>query len=195
GKTAIVEPDQKTEDYTNKKPPEWLYSDKDADYIKEISYRAENIEPKIAKPHQVDNVVDVGDVSGRSLDQVFIGSCTNGRYEDLETVSEVLGDREFSDGIRTIIVPASRDIYNRALQNGLLEQFSNAGAVVQAPSCGPCMGGSYGLLGDGEVGLATSNRNFKGREGSPKAKVYLSSPAVAAESAVYGEITDPRGGR
>jgi 3-isopropylmalate/(R)-2-methylmalate dehydratase large subunit len=124
--------------------------------------------------------------------QVFIGSCTNGRFEDLAEAAEVLSDRIFSDSVRVIIIPASRDEYLKALRAGLIERFVSAGALVEAPCCGPCMGGAFGLLAPGEVSLSTSNRNFRGRQGSTEASVYLCSPATAAASALYGQITDPR---
>jgi 3-isopropylmalate/(R)-2-methylmalate dehydratase large subunit len=141
----------------------------------------------------VDNVVDVTDVAGTKIDQVFIGSCTNGRYEDLAEAAEVLGSAgAFAKSVRVIIIPASRTEYLKALRAGLIEQFVEAGALVEAPCCGPCMGGAFGLLAPGEVSLSTSNRNFRGRQGSAQASVYLASPATAAASALYGEITDPR---
>jgi 3-isopropylmalate/(R)-2-methylmalate dehydratase large subunit len=141
----------------------------------------------------VDNVVDVTGVAGTKVDQVFIGSCTNGRYEDLAEAAEVLGTADrFADGVRVIVIPASRTEYLKSLRAGLIERFVEAGALVEAPCCGPCMGGAFGLLAPGEVSLSTSNRNFRGRQGSTQASVYLSSPATAAASALYGEITDPR---
>jgi len=140
----------------------------------------------------VDNVVDVEEVAGTHVDQVFIGSCTNGRYEDFAEAAEVLGGRKFSDDVRVILIPASRDEYLKTLKAGLIERFVKAGALVEAPCCGPCMGGAFGLLAPGEVSLSTSNRNFRGRQGSTEAEVYLCSAATAAASAITGEITDPR---
>ncbi len=142
----------------------------------------------------MDNVADVTKYEGTPLDQVFIGSCTNGRYEDLAEAAEVLGDRKFSPDIRVIIVPASKTEYLKALRAGLIETFVEAGGgMVEAPCCGPCMGGgAFGILAPGEVSLSTSNRNFRGRQGSTEAEVYLCSPATAAASAITGEITDPR---
>jgi 3-isopropylmalate/(R)-2-methylmalate dehydratase large subunit len=136
--------------------------------------------------------VDVGEVEGTPLDQVFIGSCTNGRFEDLVEAAEVLGNRSFSEKVRVIVIPSSRDEYLKALRAGLVERFTVAGALVEAPCCGPCMGGAFGLLAPGEVSLSTSNRNFRGRQGSAEAKVYLCSPATAAASAIRGQIMDPR---
>jgi 3-isopropylmalate/(R)-2-methylmalate dehydratase large subunit len=131
-------------------------------------------------------------VAGTHIDQVFIGSCTNGRYEDMAEAAEVLGKKKFHAGTRVLVIPASRDEYLKALESGLIERFVKAGALVEAPCCGPCMGGSFGLLAPGEVCLSTSNRNFRGRQGSTEASVYLCSAATAAASAMTGEITDPR---
>jgi 3-isopropylmalate/(R)-2-methylmalate dehydratase large subunit len=136
--------------------------------------------------------VPVSTVAGIPVDQVFIGSCTNGRFEDLEEAAGVLGKKKFSSNVRVIIIPASRDEYVKALRAGFIEKFVKAGALVEAPCCGPCMGGAFGLLAPGEVSLSTSNRNFKGRQGSTEGKVYLCSPATAAASAITGTITDPR---
>jgi 3-isopropylmalate/(R)-2-methylmalate dehydratase large subunit len=140
----------------------------------------------------VDLAVDVDEVVGTAVDQVFIGSCTNGRFEDLAEVAEVLGTGTFDEATRVIIIPASRDEYLKTLRAGLIERFVTAGALVEAPCCGPCMGGAFGILAPGEVSLSTSNRNFRGRQGSTEASVYLCSPVTAAASAMYGEITDPR---
>jgi 3-isopropylmalate dehydratase large subunit len=127
------------------------------------------------------------------LTQVFIGSCTNGRFEDLQEAAEVLGDKKFSDDVRVLVIPASKAEYLKALRAGLIEQFVEAGALVEAPCCGPCMGGSFGLIASGEVSFSTSNRNFPGDDrGSAEGKVYLGSAATAAATAIHGEITDPR---
>ncbi|HJJ30508.1 MAG TPA: aconitase family protein, partial [Methanocorpusculum sp.] len=137
--------------------------------------------------------VDVTKVAGTHVDQVFIGSCTNGRYEYFAEAAEVLGDNVFSEDVRVIMVPASKAEYLKILKAGLIERFVEAGALVEAPCCGPCMGGAFGILAPGEVSLSTSNRNFRGRQGSTESFVYLSSPATAAASAITGVITDPRG--
>jgi len=136
--------------------------------------------------------VDVEEVEGTKIDQVFIGSCTNGRYEDLKIASDILEGESVARGVRLIVVPASKRIYIKALKDGIIEKLVDAGAIVEFPCCGPCMGGSFGLIAGGEVSLSTSNRNFVGRQGSPKGFIYLCSPATAAASAIYGEITDPR---
>ncbi len=162
-------------------------------FFEKRNYDVSKINPKIAVPHNVDNVVDVTEVAGKPIDQVFIGSCTNGRYEDFACAAEVLSDNVFSEDVRVIIVPASKAEYMKVLKAGLIEKFVEAGALVEAPCCGPCMGGAFRILAPGEVSLSTSNRNFRGRQGSTESFVYLSSPATAAARAVTGVITDPRG--
>jgi 3-isopropylmalate/(R)-2-methylmalate dehydratase large subunit len=194
-KAGIVAPDRITWDYfktRRKMKPFALASDPDADYTERRRYDVTKLEPQVATPHNVDQGVPVGKVAGTHIDQVFIGSCTNGRFEDFAEAAEVLGDQKFSDKVRVIIIPSSREEYLKILRAGLIERFVAAGALVGAPSCGPCMGGAFGLLAPGEVSLSTSNRNFKGRQGSTEAFVYLCSPATAAASAIAGEITDPR---
>jgi len=194
-KAGIVPPDTITWDYISRLRnivPFQLESDNNASFIGERTYNVTNLSPQVAEPHNVDLGVDVAKVAGTTIDQVFIGSCTNGRFEDFVEVAEVLGNRNFSDTVRVIIIPASRQEYLKTLRAGLIERFVTAGALVEAPCCGPCMGGAFGLLAPGEVSLSTSNRNFKGRQGSTGASVYLCSPATAAASGIYGEITDPR---
>ncbi len=194
-KAGIVPPDAVTWEYIRSRRdmvPFPLTSDEDAMYVEWREYDVTDLEPQIAVPHNVDHVVAVQEVSGTPVDQVFIGSCTNGRYEDLREAVEVLGDRTFHAGIRVIVIPASREEYLKSVRAGLIERFVAAGALVEAPCCGPCMGGAFGLLAPGEVSLSTSNRNFRGRQGSAEASVYLCSPATAAASAITGEITDPR---
>jgi 3-isopropylmalate/(R)-2-methylmalate dehydratase large subunit len=195
-KAGIVAPDETTWNYVGERRQGItrfpLAGDPDAKYADTRSYDAGRLEPQVAVPHNVDTGVPVGKVAGTPVDQVFIGSCTNGRYEDFAEAADVLGNRNFSDKVRVIVIPASREEYLKTLRAGLIERFVTAGALVEAPSCGPCMGGAFGLLAPGEVSLSTSNRNFRGRQGSTEAKVYLCSPATAAASAIYGEITDPR---
>lgn len=197
GKAGLIEPDEKTEEYLQKRvpgftlDPRWK-SDPDAQYKSVKEYDVGDLEPQVARPHNVDNVVAVGEAAGTPVDQVFIGSCTNGRFEDLEAAAEIMGSESVAPDVRMIVIPASREEYMKALRAGLVEQFMDAGAIVESPCCGPCMGGSFGLLGSGEVCMSTSNRNFRGRQGSPDAYVYLGSPATAAATALYGEITDPR---
>lgn len=194
-KAGIVPPDETTWEYIAPRramQPFALASDPDAVYAEYRQYDVADLAPQIAVPHNVDNVVDVGEVAGTKVDQVFIGSCTNGRFEDLAEAAEVLGKEQFAESVRVIVIPASRGEYLKSLKAGLIERFVEAGALFEAPCCGPCMGGAFGLLAPGEVSLSTSNRNFKGRQGSTAASVYLCSPATAAASAIYGEITDPR---
>lgn len=198
-KTGIMEPDRETERYLKNAGVdasldewEWLRSDEDAEYFRKLELDVNDLEPQVAVPHKVDNVVPVSDVEGVKADQVFIGSCTNGRYEDLKIAAEILKGEKIAKGTRLIVIPASRAEYVKALKDGLIDIFVEAGAIVEFPSCGPCMGGSFGLIASGEVSVSTSNRNFIGRQGSPEGKVYLVSPATAAATAVYGEITDPR---
>ncbi|MCD1295432.1 3-isopropylmalate dehydratase large subunit [Methanocella sp. CWC-04] len=197
GKAGIIEPDSITEEYIKERVPGYkldtdLKSDDGANYSDIRKYDVSDMPPQVACPHNVDNVVDVTEVEGKKIDQVLLGSCTNGRFEDLKIAADIMGDRPVAKGVRLLVIPASRTEYMKALKAGLVEQFMNAGALVESPCCGPCMGGSFGLLGPGEVCIATSNRNFKGRQGSADAFVYLSSPATAAASAIKGKITDPR---
>lgn len=194
-KVGIVPPDGITWEYLRARRavnPFSLASDRDAAFTSVHRFDAERLSPQVAVPHNVDQVVDVEKVAGTPIDQVFIGSCTNGRFEDLREAAEVLGNRSFHDSVRVLVIPASRLEYLKSLRAGLIEQFVAAGALVEAPCCGPCMGGAFGLLAPGEVSLSTSNRNFRGRQGSAESLVYLCSPATAAASAIRGEITDPR---
>ncbi|MET1124471.1 MAG: 3-isopropylmalate dehydratase large subunit [Archaeoglobaceae archaeon] len=194
GKTGIVEPDGVTLKYLKEVGREFegelVRSDEDAEF-EVVNVEAPD-EPQVAKPHSVDNVVGVSEVEGVRVDQIFIGSCTNGRYEDLKIAAEILKGESVARGVRLIVIPASRREYIRALKDGLIDVFVEAGGIVEYPCCGPCMGGSFGLIASGEVSLSTSNRNFVGRQGSPEGKIYLANPAVAAASAIYGEIVDPR---
>jgi 3-isopropylmalate/(R)-2-methylmalate dehydratase large subunit len=195
GKTGLVEPDQKTLNYVNarsNKSFEVFKGDSDAASLEIMNIDVSDLEPQIACPHNVDNVKGISDVAGTHIDQVFLGSCTNGRIEDLRDAARILKGNEVSDSIRMLVIPASREVYTEALNEGLMNTFVDAGALVCNPCCGPCLGGHVGLLGPGEVSLSTSNRNFKGRQGSPEAEVYLSSAAVAAASAITGKIEDPR---
>ena len=165
--------------------------DEDAEYEKELYFDAD-IEPMVAKPHNVDNVCPVSDVEGIKVDQVYVGTCTNGRLSDMEVVARILKGRKVARDVRLIVAPASRDIYLRAMELGYLKVIVEAGGMVIPPGCGPCVGIHMGVLADGEVCISTQNRNFKGRMGNPNAYIYLASPATAVASAVKGEITDPR---
>jgi len=165
--------------------------DTDARYERTVEIDAGTLAPQVACPHMVDNVKPVGDVLGTRVQQVVIGSCTNGRLDDLAVAAGILRGRKVADGTRMLVFPASGRIYAKALELGYVADFMRAGAVVMNSGCGPCLGVHQGALGDNEVALSTTNRNFKGRMGNPKSEVYLCSPAVAAASAVTGVITDP----
>ena len=196
GKTGLVEPDKKTLKYLegrSSKSYEIMKTDKNAASLETMHINVNELEPQIACPHNVDNVKPVSEVEGTHIDQIFLGSCTNGRLSDLRTAARIMKGKEVSKNVRMLVIPASREVYTNAMDEGLLRTFVDSGALVCNPCCGPCLGGHIGLVGPGEVSLSTSNRNFKGRQGSPDAEVYLSSAAVAAASAITGKITDPRG--
>jgi len=191
-KAGIIPPDEKTFEFLKGRAREKftpVYADKDAEYCGEYDFDAGELEPQIAKPHEVDNVFNVGEVAGTPLDQVFIGSCTNGRYEDLEVVAKILRGKKVK--VRTIVLPASRSVLIKATESGIIAALLKAGAVIAPPGCGPCLGAHMGVICEGETCLSTSNRNFKGRMGAG-GLIYLSSPETAAASALRGEITDPR---
>jgi 3-isopropylmalate/(R)-2-methylmalate dehydratase large subunit len=195
-KTGLIEPDEKVKKFLKKqgRPEKFkqIKADKEAKYECTIEVNASNLEPLVAAPHQVDNVKSIEEVEGTPIQQVYIGTCTNGRLEDLRIAASILKGKGRHPDTRLIVVPASRQIYLDTLGEGLLETFVRAGASVLGPGCGPCMGTHEGILGDGEICLSTQNRNFKGRMGNPEAFIYLSSPATAAVSAIKGEIADPR---
>ncbi len=150
------------------------------------------IGPQIAQPHEVDNVTSVESVSGVEIHQAFLGSCTNGRYEDLEEAARILSGKHIADGVRLLVAPASRQVLQKAIKTGVMETLVAAGATVLPPGCGPCFGGHGGLIGPGERCIGSHNRNFLGRMGSPQAEIFLGSPATVAASALAGKITDPR---
>lgn len=194
-KTGICNPDETTVEFLRERiSHEYMpvYADKDADYKHVLEIDAGELEPQVACPHAVDNVKPVTEVEGTAVDQVFIGSCTNGRVEDLRTAAEILQNKKIHPDVRLITTPASFEVYSNANREGIIKTLMDAGAVVCNPSCSVCFGGNHGILAPGEVSLSTSNRNFKGRQGSTEAYIYLSSPATAAASAVTGVITDPR---
>ena len=169
-----------------------LSSDADAEYCRTIEIDVSGLEPQVAEPYRPSNSRPVGEVAGVPVDQVLIGSCTNGRLDDFRAAAAVLGERPVHPDVRLIIIPATPGIMRAMLEERLVEQFVRAGAVLSPPTCGPCIGGHMGVLAEGEVGLFTTNRNFRGRNGHPDSKVYLSGPEVAAATAVMGRITDPR---
>jgi len=194
-KNGVVEPDEKTAAYLEERgliPYKFVHCNPDASYEKTVEYDASTLEPMIAIPFRVDNVKPVSEAGEVPIDQVHIGSCTNGRIEDLRIAAKILAGKKVKKGVRALIIPASVDVYSKALKEGLIETFLKAEALVCNPACGPCYGGHLGLLTAGETCVATVNRNFVGRMGSSKAKVYLASPATAAASAVAGRLTDPR---
>ncbi len=196
-KNGIVEPDETTKEFLQNRVKtlpafEALKSDKDAVYERTVEFNVAELEPQVACPSSVDNVKPVSEVGNVPIEQAFIGSCTNGRIEDLRVAAQILKGRKVKDGVRALVIPASQEVYKQALAEGLTEIFTDAGAVVCGSACGPCLGGHIGLLAAGETCVSTSNRNFIGRMGSTQASVYLASPATVAASAVTGIITDPR---
>jgi homoaconitate hydratase family protein len=194
-KAGIVPPDNKTITYLKKRTKKSfkpLKSDKGADFEETLEYDVNKLEPQVACPSSVDNVKPVTELSNVKVDQVFIGSCTNGRIEDLRLAASILKNRKLHSDVRMIISPASQTIYSQALKEGLFKIFMNAGAIITNATCGPCLGGHMGLLAPKEVCIATSNRNFIGRMGSPQSEVYLANSATAAASGITGQITDPR---
>jgi methanogen homoaconitase large subunit len=191
-KAGIVPPDDKTFEYLKGRAQEKytpVYADEGAQYCEEYNFDVSVLEPQVAKPHAVDNVSSVREVEGTPLDQVFIGSCTNGRYEDLEVVARILKGKKVK--VRTIVLPASRSVLIRATESGIIATLLKAGAIIAPPGCGPCLGAHMGVICEGETCLSTSNRNFNGRMGAG-GLIYLSSPETAAASALRGEIADPR---
>jgi 3-isopropylmalate/(R)-2-methylmalate dehydratase large subunit len=193
-KNGIVEPDKTTRKFLEGRlttPYVALKSDADAKYEKTIEFDASKIEPSVACPSSVDNVKPVSEVDA-PIEQAFIGSCTNGRIEDLRLAAQVMKGKTVKDGVRALVIPASQEVYKQAVDEGLVEIFTDAGAMVCGSACGPCLGGHVGLLAAGETCVSTSNRNFIGRMGSNEASVYLASPATVAASALTGRITDPR---
>jgi methanogen homoaconitase large subunit len=172
--------------------PDWLYVDPQAQYARTLELDLADLEPQVALPHAVDQVVDLSEVNGTPISQVFLGTCTNGRYEDFREAAAVLRGRRVSDLVRMIITPASRAELLRAMADDTLNVLIEAGAVLTTPGCGTCMGRHQGTLGQDDVCLSTGNRNFRGRMGHPNSQIYLASPAVAAASAILGAISDPR---
>ncbi|WP_202319270.1 3-isopropylmalate dehydratase large subunit [Archaeoglobus neptunius] len=195
-KAGLFESDERTRQFLAELGREQdfreIFADEDAEYEREITVDVSNLAPMVSKPHNVDNVAEIEDVEGTEVNQVYIGTCTNGRLSDLEIAARILKGRKVKDGVRLIVVPASRRVYLKAMEMGLLRIFVEAGGMVLSPGCGPCVGIHQGILADGEVCISTQNRNFKGRMGNPNAYIYLSSPATAAASAVKGVIADPR---
>ena len=197
-KNGIMEPNKEVIDYickrTGKRQSELdiVKSDADADYEKELDFDITDMEPQIACPNDVDNVKAISQIEGTSVDQCLIGSCTNGRLSDLKDAAEILEGKKIDDSVRLLILPASREIYKKAIELGYINTFIDAGAIICNPGCGPCLGGHMGVLSEGESCISTTNRNFKGRMGDPKSEVYLSNSKVVAASAIEGVIANPK---
>jgi len=197
-KNGIIAPDATTRKFlegrTSKPLPsfEALRSAADASYAETLEFDVAGLTPQVACPASVGNVKPASELGNAPIEQAFIGSCTNGRIEDLRLAAQILKGKRVKDGVRALVIPASQEVYAQALKEGLIEVFTDAGAIVCGSACGPCLGGHIGLLAAGETCVSTSNRNFIGRMGSTEAKVYLASPATVAASAVKGRITDPR---
>jgi len=193
---GIIEPDQKLVDFIRERTDhslELIQSDQGAEYAETIEFQADDIkEPMVAVPPKPSNAVGVTEVEGTRIDQAFIGSCTNGRLEDLRIAARILKGRKVDKFTKVIVIPASQEVLKAALAEGLIATFVEAGAVVGPPTCGPCMEAHMGILGPGEVCISTANRNFQGRVGDATAKIYLASPATVAASALRGKISDPR---
>ena len=194
-KTGIIEPDEKVEAYLKNRTDSKiknLSNDDSSSYEKIFNVDVNDLEPQVALPDSVDNVKPISEVEGLPIDQAFLGSCTNGRLEDIRLAAKLIRNRKAARNVRFIVIPASNEVYLKALNEGLIDILIRAGAYVGGPCCGPCFGGHIGLIAEGEVCISTSNRNFRGRMGSPEGKVYLASPATVAASAITGKITDPR---
>ena len=196
-KSGIIVPDAVTKDYVNDRIAStdqiaYYASDNDALYTDTIEYRVDQIEPQVAFPHSPENTRAISDVGSVPINQAVIGSCTNGRLEDLKIAAHVLKGKKTAPSVRLIIIPATPWIYQQAMRLGLFEIFMNAKAIISPPTCGPCLGGHMGILAQGERAITTTNRNFVGRMGHPQSEVYLANPAVAAASAVLGRIGSPQ---
>jgi 3-isopropylmalate/(R)-2-methylmalate dehydratase large subunit len=194
GKNGIIAPDEITEEYVRDRAQheyKFYASDDDAEYSDVYEIDAAGIDLQVAFPHLPENARAVGEAKDIAVDQVVVGSCTNGRLEDMRVAAQVLKGRKVADGVRMIVIPATPLIYRQCMEEGLFDTFLSAGAVISPPTCGPCLGGHMGILAEGERAVATTNRNFVGRMGHPRSEVFLSGPAVAAASAVVGTISSP----
>lgn len=194
-KNAVFPPDEVLAAFYGKKETKGVWADDGAVYLKEISIDLNEVFPLVAAPHHVDNVKSLSELEGTLLHQGLIGTCTNGRQEDLQEAAKILDGRQIKEGFQLLVTPASKKIYLQAMEEGVIQKLLTAGANVLSPSCGPCLGTGQGIPADGYNVISTSNRNFKGRMGNPNASVYLASPATVAISAITGVITDPRGGK
>ena len=194
-KNGYFPPDEKVFDFLKNRAKasyQPVYSDPDADYEDILEYDFTAIEPQVACPHTVDNVKPVTEVAGTPFHQALIGTCTNGRFEDLKVAADILRGKTIASKVRVLVIPASRIEYLKALREGILEDLVQAGCIILNPGCGPCLGAHQGILAPGEVALSTANRNFRGRMGSRDSEIYLASPATVAASVIQGKITDPR---
>jgi len=194
GKAGIIPPDKKVFDYLNGRVRgdyREVYSDPDAVYSEKFEYNAEEIVPTVAMPSLPENTAPASELGGIEIDQAYLGSCTNGRIEDLRIAAEILKGKKIHEDVRMIVVPASKRIFEQAVEEGLIKIFMDADAYVSGPTCGACLGGYMGVLAKGEVCISSTNRNFIGRMGHKDSRVYLANPAVVAASAITGRITDP----
>jgi len=194
-KAGLMEADDKVLKWVKErspKTPKPVVADLDAKYLSVKTYDVSKLEPQVAKPHAVDNVSGVSELKDVKIDQAYLGTCTNGRFEDLEIAAKILKGKTIHPDVKFIVAPASREIFLDAAKKGLVEIFVKSGCIVVGPGCGPCVGTHNGVLADGEVAISTANRNFKGRMGNPNSFIYLASPATVAASAIVGRIADPR---
>jgi len=194
GKNGIFPVDEKTREYIKDrvtKPYEIVVSDADAQYVRTVEINLSKLKPVVAFPHLPGNTKQVADIGEIKIDQVVIGSCTNGRLEDLKNAADILKGHQVHQDVRCIVIPGSQQVYLDAMKLGYIETFINAGAAVSTPTCGPCMGGHMGILAAGERCVSTTNRNFRGRMGHVDSEVYLAGPHVAAASAILGRIATP----
>ena len=189
-KAGMVVPDKLTQSLYD--VPEWCYPDQDAVYIREMEVDLSSLEPQVACPHSVDRVAPISELESVEVDQVFIGTCTNGRLEDIHIAAQILKGKQVASGVRMLVIPASHRVMEESIADGSMATLLEAGATLGTPGCGPCIGRHMGVLGATETCLSTANRNFQGRMGSPEASIYIGSPAVAAATAFRGRITDPR---
>lgn len=192
-KNAVFPPDEVLAEFYGKNKVNGIWADEGARYQKEIEIDLGEIYPLVAAPHHVDNVKAVSEVQGKKLHQGVIGTCTNGRFEDMQVAAEILDGKQIADGFQLLVIPASQKIYLQMIEEGIITKMINAGATVLSASCGPCLGTGQGIPADGFTVISTANRNFKGRMGNKEAEIYLASPATVAYSALKGEIADPRG--
>jgi 3-isopropylmalate/(R)-2-methylmalate dehydratase large subunit len=195
GKNGIFPVDEKTMEYINgrvQRPCEAFQADPDAVYDSEVVIDLDTLEPTVAMPHLPENTKVVSEVAGLPIDQVVIGSCTNGRIQDMRIAAGIMKGKQVASNVRCVVIPATQEVYMQAMKEGLMEIFIQAGAAVSTPTCGPCLGGHMGCMAEGERAVSTTNRNFVGRMGHVESEIILASPAVAAASAIAGCVADPR---